>query len=364
MTTRIAVLAGDGIGPEVTDAAVRALRAFGRRFRRDLTFGYHLIGGTALRAGLPPLPDDTLAACRESDGVLLGAVGDPAFDGQPAGRRPESGLLQLRRELRAFANLRPVRVSRGLEEASPLRTDRVAGLDLLIVRELTGGLYFGEPRGESEDRQEAFNTMRYSVAEVERIAEVAFRAAAARRGHVVSVDKANVLETSRLWRATVERIAARHPSVRLEHQYVDSCALALVLEPSRFDVILTENLFGDILSDEAGGLTGSLGLLPSASLGDGPGLFEPVHGSAPSLAGRDIANPIGAILSAAMLLRYAAHAEPEARAIEEAVDRTLARRCCTPDLAGPLGVAAASCSDVAAAIIREIDERAGTRTNA
>ncbi len=354
MTTRIVVLPGDGIGPEVTDAAVRALRTVARRFHRDLAFGHHLIGGAALRAGLTPLPAETLAACREADAVLLGAVGDAAFDHQPAGCRPESGLLDLRRELHAFANLRPVRVWPGLQAASPLRADRIAGLDLLIVRELTGGLYFGEPRGASPDGQQAFNTMRYSVPEIERIAEVAFREAAARRRHVVSVDKANVLETSRLWRSTVERVAAGHPSVRLEHQYVDSCALALVLEPSRFDVILTENLFGDILSDQAGGLTGSLGLLPSASLGDGPGLFEPVHGSAPSLAGRDIANPIGAVLSAAMLLRYAAHAEAEARAIEEAVDATLARRCCTPDLAVSLRVTPASCSEVTAAIIGEL----------
>ena len=354
MTTRIAVLPGDGIGPEVTDAAVQVLGAVGRRFGRGFVFGHHAIGGAALRAGLAPLPDETLAACREADAVLLGAVGDPSFDHEPAECRPESGLLQLRRQLGVYANLRPVRAWPGLEGASPLRPDRIANLDLLIVRELTGGLYFGEPRGESADRQRAFNTMQYSAGEVERIAEVGFREAAARRGYVVSVDKANVLETSRLWRATVERVATRHGSVRLEHQYVDSCALALVLEPSRFDVILTENLFGDILSDEAGGLTGSLGLLPSASLGDGPALFEPVHGSAPSLAGRNAANPVGAILSAAMLLCHAVRAEAEARAIEEAVARTLASRCCTPDLAGPLRVPPATCSDVTAAIIRAI----------
>jgi len=354
VTTRIVVLAGDGVGPEVTGAAERTLVAVARRFGDDFCFDHRPIGGAALRAEGTPLPSGTLTACRDADAVLLGAVGDPAFDRHPARSRPESGLLELRRELRVFANLRPVRVWPSLQAASPLRADRVAGLDLLIVRELTGGLYFGEPRGQSADGQQAFNTMRYSSAEVERIAEVAFREAAGRRGRVVSVDKANVLETSRLWRATVERVAARHPSIRLEHQYVDSCALALVLEPARFDVILTENLFGDILSDQAGGLTGSLGLLPSASLGDGPPLFEPVHGSAPALAGRDIANPIGAILSAAMLLRYAVHAEAQARAIEEAVDATLARRCCTPDLAGPLRVTAASCSEVTAAIIGEI----------
>jgi 3-isopropylmalate dehydrogenase len=354
VTTRIVVLPGDGIGPEVTGAAVQALGAVARRFGRAFAFEDRLIGGAALRAGRSPLPRETLDVCRRADAVLLGAVGDSAFDQQPAGRRPESGLLDLRRELGVFANLRPVRVWPGLEAASPLRPDRIAGLDLLIVRELTGGLYFGEPRGESADGQQAFNTMRYSAAEVERIAEVAFRQAAARSGRVVSVDKANVLETSRLWRATVERVAARHPSVHLEHQYVDSCALALVLEPRRFDVILTENLFGDILSDQAGGLTGSLGLLASASLGNGPGLFEPVHGSAPSLAGRDVANPIGAILTAAMLLRHAMGAEIEAQAIEEAVAAAFARRCCTADLATALGVAPSRGSEVTAAIVAQI----------
>lgn len=354
MTTRIAVLPGDGIGPEVTDAAVRALNAVGRRFGRNFSFDHRLIGGAALRAGERPLPADTLAACRDGDAVLLGAVGDPAFDREPGARRPESGLLELRQQLGVFANLRPVRLWPGLEAASPLRPDRVAGLDLLIVRELTGGLYFGEPRGQSADGRQAFNTMRYSDGEIERIAEVAFREAALRRAHVVSVDKANVLETSRLWRSVVERVATRHPSIRLEHQYVDSCALALVIEPCRFDVILTENLFGDILSDQAGGLAGSLGLLPSASLGEGPGLFEPVHGSAPALAGRDAANPVGAILSAAMLVRHLGRAEPEARAIEEAVRATLARRCCTQDLATSLGIPPASCSEVTASIIAEI----------
>ncbi len=354
MTTTIILLGGDGIGPEVAGAAVQALAAVGRRFGRAFAFEERPIGGAALRAGRPPLPRETLDACRHADAVLLGAVGDPLFDAEPAARRPEAGLLELRRELGLFANLRPIRIWPGGEAASPLRPDRVAGLDLLIVRELTGGLYFGEPRGESADRQQAFNTMRYSCAEVERIAEVAFRQAAARRCQVVSVDKANVLETSQLWRATVERVGARHPAVRLEHQYVDSCALALVLEPRRFDVILTENLFGDILSDQAGGLTGSLGVLPSASLGDGPGLFEPVHGSAPALAGRDAANPMGAVLSAALLLRHALGAEAEAQAVEAAVAATFARRCCTPDLAGPLGVAPARCSQVTAAIVAEI----------
>ncbi len=350
MTTRIALLPGDGIGPEVTDAAVAALEAVGCRFGRTFVFERCLVGGAAVRAGRPPLPSETLDACRRADAVLLGAVGDPAFDAAPLGSRPESGLLQLRRELGVFANLRPVRAWPGLDAASPLRPDKVAGLDLLIVRELTGGLYFGQPRGVSEDKEEAFNTMRYSRAEVERIAEVAFRQAECRRQRVTSVDKANVLETSRLWRSVVTGVSARHPAIRLDHQYVDACALALVLDPAGFDVVLTENLFGDILSDQAGGLTGSLGLLPSASLGDGPGLFEPVHGSAPSLAGRDVANPVGAILTAAMLLGDGLGARQEARAIEDAVATSLSNRCCTADLATALGVVPARCSEVARAI--------------
>ncbi len=354
MTARIAVLPGDGIGPEVTEAALRVLRAIGRRFARQFVFDHRPIGGAALRAGLPPLPDESLDACLESDAVLLGAVGDPAFDDRPSGSRPETGLLRLRRELGVFANLRPVRVWAGLERASPLRPDRVTGLDLLIVRELTGGLYFGEPRGESVDHCEAFNTMRYSSSEVERVAAIALRLAATRRGHVVSVDKANVLETSRLWRATVARVASSHETVRVEHQYVDSCALALVLEPRRYDVILTENLFGDILSDQAGGLAGSLGLLPSASLGNGPGLYEPVHGSAPSLAGTDTANPAGAILSAAMMLRYSLGAEREARVVEDAVHETLVAGCCTPDLACALGIPPSRCSEVSSEVVARI----------
>ncbi len=360
MTTRIAVLPGDGIGPEVVDAAVMTLEAVGERFGRSFEFDNQLVGGAALRAGRPPLPPETLDACRSADAVLLGAVGDPAFDSAAAGARPESGLLQLRQQLGVFANLRPVRAWKGLEEASALRPDRIAGLDLLVVRELTGGLYFGRPRGIDGSGEEAFNTMRYTRAEIERIADVAFRQANCRRRHVTSVDKANVLETSQLWRATVGRIAGSYPDVRLEHQYVDSCALAFVLDPCRFDVVLTENLFGDILSDQAGGLTGSLGLLPSASLGDGVGVFEPVHGSAPSLAGRDAANPVGAILSAAMLLGEGLGATREAQAVETAVETVLADRCCTADLAGTLRVTPARSSEVARAIAGEI-RRADTK---
>jgi 3-isopropylmalate dehydrogenase len=349
----VVVLPGDGIGPEVADAAVLVLEAVARRFGRAFSFTRCPLGGAALRAGLPALPPETLDACRRADAVLLGAVGDPAFDDRPAALRPEAGLLQLRLALGLFANLRPVRAWPGLEAASPLRRERLEGLDLLIVRELTGGLYFGEPRGLREG--EAFNTMRYSSFEIERIAEVAFRHAALRRRRLVSVDKANVLETSQLWRAVVNRIAVSHPTILVEHQYVDSCALSLALAPARFDVVLTENLFGDILSDQAGGLTGSLGLLPSASLGAGPGLFEPVHGSAPSLAGRDVANPVGSILSAAMMLREAFGAESEAAAVERAVGEVFLSGRCTPDLAEALGVAPSRSSEVTAEVIDHVE---------
>jgi 3-isopropylmalate dehydrogenase len=358
MIIRIVLLPGDGIGGEVTGAAVAVLEAVGRRFGRTFEFERCLVGGTALRAHQPALPPETLDACRRADAVLLGAVGDPAFDREPAGERPESGLLELRQALDLYANLRPVRLWPGLEAASPLRPDRVRGLDLLIVRELTGGLYFGQPRAFDVQREEAYNTMRYASREIERIAVVAFEQAAARRGSVVSVDKANVLETSRLWRTVVEKVAVRFPAVHLAHQYVDSCALSLVLEPGKYDVILTENLFGDILSDQAGGLAGSLGLLPSASLGAGAALFEPVHGSAPALAGRDVANPVGAILSAAMLLRHLGGVL-EAAAIEDAVAAQFARGHCTADLAQSLGVHPASCSAVAASVAAHIEAALG-----
>ena len=260
------------------------------------------IGGAALAAGLPPLPDATLKAARTADAVLLGAVGDPAYDREPAASRPEAALLALRRELDVFANIRPLRAWPGLEDVSPLKARVLSGTDLVIVRELTGGLYYGEPRGRAADGLSALNTMAYTRAEITRVARVAFDLARRRRRHVTSVDKANVLEVSRLWREVVTDVARTYPDVRLAHEYVDAAAMKLALTPAAFDVVLTENLFGDILSDEAGAIAGSLGLLPSASLGLGPGLFEPVHGSAPSLAGTDTANPVGAIASVAMLL--------------------------------------------------------------
>ena len=349
MALRIAVLPGDGIGPEVTRAALGVLRAACSLGGIDVEAAEYPIGGAALRATGSPLPDATLAACLASDAVFLGAVGDPAFDGEPRERKPETGLLRLRKSLGVFANVRPAKAVPGLSAAGPLKPEIAAGLDLVVFRELTGGLYFGEPRSLDLAAGRAVNTLPYTREEVERIAELAFRASEGRRGLVTSVDKANVLETSVLWRRVVEEVATRHPAVRLEHQYVDSCAMALVLTPSRFDVLLTENLFGDILSDLAGALVGSLGLLPSASLGAGPGLFEPVHGSAPTLAGKDVANPIGAILSMAMLLRDGCALPRPAAVIEAAVEKVLAEGLRTPDLATP-GSPATSCSAFAKAV--------------
>jgi 3-isopropylmalate dehydrogenase len=335
MKIKITVLPGDGIGPEVIAGAVRVLEAVARASTHEIELSFKDIGGAAIRKLNNPLPDETLAACLESDAVLLGAVGDPAFDDYPPNLRPEVGLLKMRRELGAFANLRPARLYPALSDASPLRPERVEGTDILIVRELLGGLYFGEPRyvKEADQSREAVNTMRYSEPEVERIAHVAFDLARSRQRKVLSVDKANVLECSRLWRETVVGVGAEYPDVKLEHQFVDSCAMALVARPSSFDVILTENMFGDILSDEAGAIVGSLGLLASASIGGRVGLYEPVHGSAPDIAGKGIANPLGAILTVAMMFRYSFQLEAEAASIERAVEMTLAAGHRTRDLA-------------------------------
>jgi 3-isopropylmalate dehydrogenase len=346
---RISLLPGDGVGPEVTAAAAQTIGAVARRFGHTYELRTFPVGGAAIRESGVPLPPATLDACRNSDAVLLGAVGDPAFDQHPPDKRPEAALLALRRELGVYANLRPARIYRGLEAAGPLKPDLLAGVDLLIVRELTGGLYYGTPRGLDADGGAAHNTMRYSRDEVRRIAVRAFEHARGRRRRVTSVDKANVLETSRLWRAVVSEVAAGYPDVGLDHMYVDNCAMQLVREPARFDVIVTENMFGDILSDEAGAVVGSLGLLPSASLGDGPGLFEPVHGSAPDIAGRDAANPIGAIASAAMLLRYGLALRDEADALDLAIDECVAAGLGTPDINGRM-----TCSQVASAIAERV----------
>ncbi len=349
MSFRIALLPGDGVGPEVIEAALTVLRAIEKRFDVRYETATWRIGGAALRAGQPVLPSETLDACLNADAVLLGAVGDPAFDHLPRAGRIETGLLALRKAMNVYANLRPARAWPALAAVVPFKPERVAGADVLIVRELLGGLYFGEPRGLAADGTEGVNTMRYTPAEVERVARVAFDLARSRRRKVTSVDKANVLEASQLWRATVTRIAAEYSDVALEHQYVDACAMNLALDPRPFDVLLTENLFGDILSDEAGALAGSLGMLPSASLGDGRALYEPVHGSAPTLAGQDKANPIGAIGSVALLLRHSANAPEQALAVERAVAAALDGGCRTADIALP-GEPVLTCSAMGQAI--------------
>lgn len=334
MKLKIAVLPGDGIGLEVTAEAVRVLSAVAETYDHDFEFKEFLIGGQAIKKFGTPLPRATLDACLASDAVLLGAVGAPQYDALTPSERPEAGLLTLRRALGAYANLRPVTSYQALADCSPLRAEVVSGVDILIVRELLGGLYFGEPRGINREAPSpvAFNTMRYTAEEIERVARVAFTAALARSRRVTSVDKANVLETSQLWRETVSRVALDYPEVALDHLYVDACAMHLVMNPRRFDVLLTENLFGDILSDEAAIISGSLGMLASASIGGDTGLYEPVHGSAPDIAGRGIANPLGAIASAALLLRYTARLEQEARDVEEAMRRVLDAGYRTRDL--------------------------------
>ena len=355
MNATILTLPGDGIGPEVTAAAAAVLDAVGTRFGHTFDSSTALIGGAALHRGLPALPEETIAAARAADAILLGAVGDPAFDANPPGRRPESGLLAIRSELGLYANLRPAKVWPGLENGGPLKPEVLSGTDVLVVRELTGGLYYGQPRGFDDDRMAAVNTLRYTRPEIERIARVAFDAARRRRRRVTSVDKANVLEVSQLWREVVNAVSRDYPDVTLDHMYVDACAMKLALAPASFDVILTENLFGDILSDEAGAVVGSLGLLPSASLGDGPGLFEPVHGSAPDLAGKGIANPIGAIASLAMLLDHGLGLIEEARAVEAGIEQALAAGLRTQDLA--VRSKAATTREMAAAICDHV--RAG-----
>jgi 3-isopropylmalate dehydrogenase len=336
MQLRVTALPGDGIGPEVISQAVCVLEEIASGFHHDLELDEKEIGGAALSKFGNPLPDDTIRACLSSQAVLLGAVGGPAFDHYPRELRPEAGLLRLRQELGAFANLRPAFLYPSLQSASPLRPEIVKGTDILIVRELLGGLYFGQPRLVEgvEGTRQAVNTMRYAEPEIERIARVAFQLAHDRRRRVCSVDKSNVLECSRLWREVVVRAGRDFPGVELSHMYVDSAAMALVLKPAEFDVILTENMFGDILSDLAGGIVGSLGLLASASIGGPVGIYEPVHGSAPDIAGRGIANPLGAILSIALMLRHTFHLAKEAKCVEAGVTSILKGGFRTRDLAG------------------------------
>ena len=333
MKLRIAILAGDGIGPEVTHEAVNILKAVAEFGGHDFQFREALLGGVAITAEGTPIPQSTIDICLDSDAVLLGAVGDNKFNHLTPDKRPESGLLQIRQVLGGFANLRPCLSFAALAENSPLRPEVTKDVDILFVRELLGGLYFGAPRWWNKETNEAINTMRYTKAEVERVAHVAFKLAQGRRKKLTSVDKANVLEVSQLWRATVDELKSQYPDVTVEHQLVDSMAMHLMNIPRNFDVVLTENLFGDILSDESGVITGSLGMLPSATIGGKVNLYEPVHGSAPDIAGQGKANPLGAILTAAMVLRHSAGLEREAQAIEAAVAHVLEAGHRTADIA-------------------------------
>nr|WP_325241562.1 3-isopropylmalate dehydrogenase [uncultured Oscillibacter sp.] len=326
MNKTIAVIRGDGIGPEIVKEAMGVLDAVAEKFGHTFTYKEAPMGGCAIDEFGVPLPDESLAACLSSDSVLLGAVGGPKWDGQPSANRPERGLLKLRSAMGLYTNIRPARMFSDLSAACPLRADIAArGIDFVVVRELIGGMYFGEHTTSQVDgEQKAVDVCSYSEHEVRRVARVAFDMARKRRGRVTSIDKANVLDTSRLWRKTVEEVGKDYPDVELLHMYVDNAAMQIVRDPSQFDVIVTENLFGDILSDEASQITGSIGMIPSSSMGEGTrGLYEPIHGSAPDIAGQDKANPIGTILAAAMMLRYSFDMAAEADAVESAVDQTL-----------------------------------------
>lgn len=354
MVARIAMLAGDGIGPEVAQAAREVLEALARVGDKQFTFESCLIGGAAIDATGVPMPDETLARCRDSDAVLLGAVGGPKWSGPSVTVRPEQGLLQLRQALDLYANLRPVKPHPELLDASPLKPERLDGVDLVVVRELTGGIYFGE---KTRSETSASDLCTYHVHEIERIVRRACRLAMSRSGRVTSVDKSNVLETSRLWRETVNRIVPdEFPQVTVDHLLVDAAAMFLMSRPADFDVIVTENMFGDILTDEASMLAGSMGLLPSASLSDdGPGLYEPIHGSAPDIAGRGVANPCAAVLSAAMMLRFSLGWDAEADQVERAVSRAVSDNIRTPDIAAP-GVDPVSTEKMTAGIIERLSQ--------
>ena len=356
MKLKIAVLAGDGIGPEVTGEAVKMLKAVADFGQHDFTYTNALIGGVAITAESTPLPQSTIDLCLKSDAVLLGAVGDNKFNHLPPDKRPEAGLLSIRQHLGGFANLRPCLAFAALSENSALRPEITKGVDILFVRELLGGLYFGQPRSWDKETGEAINTMRYTKREVERVARIAFELAGKRRGKLTQVDKANVLECSQLWRATVDELKAEYPTVTVEHQLVDSMAIILMNNPRNFDVVLTENLFGDILSDESGVITGSLGMLPSATIGGKVNLYEPVHGSAPDIAGTGKANPIGAILTAAMVLRHSGGLEAEATAVESAVSKVLEAGHRTADISRGNTAATVSTTRMGELILQELSQ--------
>ncbi|WP_455226927.1 3-isopropylmalate dehydrogenase [Lautropia mirabilis] len=353
MEMKIAVLAGDGIGPEITAQAVRVLEVLARD-GLDVQTESALVGGAAVDATGDPLPEETLRVCESARAILFGAVGGPAYDKLPRPQRPEQGLLRLRKHFDLFANLRPAMVYPELAEASPLKADIVAGLDILIMRELTGDIYFGQPRGirtNEAGEREGFDTMRYSESEIRRIAQRGFEAARRRQRRLCSVDKANVLETTQLWRDVVTEVGKDYPDVELSHMYVDNAAMQLIRQPRQFDVIVTGNMFGDILSDAASMLTGSIGMLPSASLNaSGFGMYEPIHGSAPDIAGTNKANPVATILSLAMLLRYSLDEEAAARRVEAAVRKVLADGVRTADIARP-GDKVSSCTEMGDAVV-------------
>ena len=357
MIYNIALVKGDGIGPEIVDSAVRVLEKIGEKYGHTFNCTPYLAGGCAIDACGIPLPEETVEGCKNADSVLLGAVGGPKWDSMPGNLRPEKALLGLRSALGLYTNLRPAKLYPSLKEECPLRADIVEqGFDLMMVRELTGGIYFGE-RGRRDGKYgpEAYDTEAYSVMEIERIARAAFEAARKRRKNVISIDKANVLETSRLWRETVHRIAEEYPDVNCTDMLVDNAAMQLVRRPSQFDVVVTSNMFGDILSDEASQITGSIGMLPSASLGATTrGLYEPIHGSAPDIAGQDKANPIATVLSAAMMLRYAFDMAVEADCIAAAVDKVLEDGVRTADIVGNSGIQPVGCKQMTEEIIKRI----------
>ncbi len=333
MKKKIAVLPGDGIGPEIIEQAVKALKAIEQKYRNEFEYTYGLIGAAAIDETGNPYPDETHELCMNTDAILFGAIGDPKYDNDPTAKvRPEQGLLKMRSNLGLYANIRPVKSYDALLDASPLKHERIKGVDFVVVRELISGIYFGKPRGRSEDRSIAYDTCVYSKEEILRITEKAFQFARNRKKKVTLLDKANVLATSRLWRETVTEYAKQFPDIELECNYIDSAAMEVITKPIKFDVILTENLFGDIISDEASVIAGSLGVLPSASIGDKVSLYEPIHGSYPQAAGKNIANPMATILSAAMLLEYSFGLVEESKVIVQAVDKAMQENIVTEDI--------------------------------
>lgn len=354
MDLKIAVLPGDGIGPEIIEQAIKAINAICKKYGHSVAFQYGLVGATAIEKTGTPYPEATHQICMESDAVLFGAIGDPRYDNNPQAKvRPEQGLLEMRKKLGLYANIRPVSTFKSLVHRSPLRQELVEGADFICIRELTGGIYFGRPQGRSEDGATAFDSCVYTKAEIMRICKLAFEYASRRRNHLTVVDKANVLATSRLWRETVQEMAPTYPNVDAEYMFVDNAAMQLIQQPKHFDVIVTENMFGDILTDEASVITGSLGLLPSASIGLHTSLFEPIHGSYPQAAGKNIANPIATILSAAMMFEYAFNLKAAGASVRQAVNRSIEAGIVTEDIAE--GEKAYTTSEVGDFIARNID---------